>query len=110
MDKLRIGVVGCGHISKKHFDAIIENSEQFQLIAACDKSEATKQKIQAEHSIEVYSDIEGMIKSSELDIISLCTPSGLHPGCHCSITGYPCDLRETTGTHIPGCQNNDICI
>ena len=79
MKKLRIGVVGCGHISKKHFEAIIENAKSFELVAACDRSEEIRESMLAEYGVRVFSDMEEMLKESGLDVVSLCTPSGLHP-------------------------------
>ena len=79
MKKLRIGVVGCGHISKKHFDAIGENSTSFELVAACDRSEKIRESMVDEYGVKVFSDMEVMLQESNLDIVSLCTPSGLHP-------------------------------
>ncbi len=34
--KIRIGVVGCGRISKNHFASIIDNSDDLELVAVCD--------------------------------------------------------------------------
>jgi UDP-N-acetyl-2-amino-2-deoxyglucuronate dehydrogenase len=34
--KIRIGVVGCGRISKNHFDSIENYSNDLELISICD--------------------------------------------------------------------------
>ena len=34
--KVRLAVVGCGRISSKHFDAIIELKNDIELVAVCD--------------------------------------------------------------------------
>lgn len=31
----KIGLVGCGRISKKHFEAIYQNKEKLELVAVC---------------------------------------------------------------------------
>lgn len=74
---LNIGVVGCGRISKNHFDAIYQNRQHLNLAAVCDINPS--QKGNAPCDIPFYESIEAMIDNEDLDIISLCTPSGLHP-------------------------------
>lgn len=44
--KIKIAVVGCGRISKNHFDSIKELSSEFELVALCDND---SQKL-AEHA------------------------------------------------------------
>lgn len=41
--KYNIGLVGCGRISKNHFDAIYENREYLNLVAVCDNNPQQKE-------------------------------------------------------------------
>lgn len=34
--KIRIGLVGCGHISRNHLAAVENNANDVELVAACD--------------------------------------------------------------------------
>ena len=34
--KIKIGIVGCGRISKNHFEAIVGHHKDFEIVAACD--------------------------------------------------------------------------
>lgn len=77
MRKYKIGIVGCGRISQKHFDAIYQNKDKLELVAVCDIHPA--QKANAPCDIPFFSSMAEMIENSELDILTLCTPSGLHP-------------------------------
>ena len=77
--KIRIGVVGCGKIAANHFRAIAELGDQFELTAVCDSHPASLQNAIATHHVAGFSDIEEMLSGKpELDLISLCSPSGLH--------------------------------
>lgn len=77
--KFKVGIVGCGRISKNHFNSINKNSDKFILHSICD----VDQKILDEHikkyKVKGYNNFNEMVKDPGLDIVSLCTPSGLHP-------------------------------
>ena len=77
MDKLRIAVVGCGNVSKMHFEAAFEN-ENSELVACCDivpgKSEAMSQL----YGIKSFTDFDKMLAESDFDVLHICTPHYLH--------------------------------
>ena len=77
--KLRIAVVGCGRISKNHFGSIEQFSDDFELVALCDNDPEALKAHEKVHGVKGYSDLEILLKSEVLDIVSLCTPSGTHP-------------------------------
>ena len=81
MNKLKIVVVGCGRIAKtKHFQAIKDNEQYYDLVAVCDSDEAKAKEIADSFSIPYFVDLKEMLEQmSDIDIVSLCTPSGLHP-------------------------------
>jgi len=77
-DTLGYGIVGCGVIAPWHARAVA-NIPDVELVAVCDvereKAEQLKQEFGAKH---VYTSYERMLTGDDLDIISICTPSGLH--------------------------------
>lgn len=77
--KLRIAVLGCGRISKNHFASIQQYPDDLELVAVCDNNPETLQKHIAQYQVAGYSRLEYMLASEEIDLISICTPSGLHP-------------------------------
>jgi UDP-N-acetyl-2-amino-2-deoxyglucuronate dehydrogenase len=77
--KIRIGVVGCGKIATNHFNSLAELIDQFELLCVCDNQPEALKKATSTLQVEGYSDIDSMLNSKpELDIITLCSPSGLH--------------------------------
>ena len=76
--KIRIGVVGCGRISKKHFEAIESHCEQFDLISVCDTDANILSANFEESNPKTYLDLREMMENENLDLVVLCTPSGLH--------------------------------
>lgn len=77
--KIRIAVVGCGRISKNHFQSIAKFPEDLELAAVCDIDEVVLETTQAEHNVSAYLDFEEMLKQEQLDLVAICTPSGIHP-------------------------------
>jgi len=76
--KIRIGIVGCGRISKNHFGAIEKHSDELQLVAVCDSEVKTLEEHKQKHEVNGYLQMKDMLKNEELDVVALCTPSGLH--------------------------------
>lgn len=77
--KLRIGIVGCGRISRNHFGAIEKNQDDFQLVAVCDADSTVLDQHSAQYGVPGYRRLADMLTSERLDIVALCTPSGMHP-------------------------------
>lgn len=75
-----MAIIGCGRISTKHLQAILDNSEDFHLSAVCDIDEHKATLTSEKFGIPGFTDYNTMFdKLPEIDIVSICTPSGLHP-------------------------------
>jgi UDP-N-acetyl-2-amino-2-deoxyglucuronate dehydrogenase len=80
---IRIALLGCGRISKNHIDSIkaLHSENRAALVAACDiipdraKAAASSWGEGCTH----YTDFAEMLKTEDIDLVSICTPSGLHP-------------------------------
>lgn len=77
--KLRIAIVGCGRISKNHILSIQSYKDEFQLVAVCDINKNARQVTSKAYAVKGYADMAVMLENEELDLISLCSPSGCHP-------------------------------
>jgi UDP-N-acetyl-2-amino-2-deoxyglucuronate dehydrogenase len=73
----RVGLVGCGRISKNHFDAI-GRIEGVTLAAVCDIDASRAQRAGEEHGVASYTSLDEMLANADIDVVSICTPSGLH--------------------------------
>lgn len=77
--KIRLAIVGCGRISRNHFGSIEKHADSIELAAVCD----TDPRVLAEHvgkyKVTGYAELEDMLQAEQLDLIALCTPSGIHP-------------------------------
>ena len=79
MKKLRFGLVGCGRISKNHVEAMLQLSERCEIAAVCDTDEERANAAGQKTGAKPYTDIESLLAHERLDVISVATPSGLHP-------------------------------
>jgi UDP-N-acetyl-2-amino-2-deoxyglucuronate dehydrogenase len=77
--KIRVGLVGCGRISKNHFGSIEKHASDFELTAVCDVAPAALQAHTAQYQVPGYARMSDMLAKEQLDLVALCTPSGLHP-------------------------------
>ncbi len=79
MKKVRIGLIGCGRISKNHLDAVSQIPDA-EFVAVCDSVPEKAKALAEERGItKVYYDHHEMLAKEELDLVSICTPSGMHP-------------------------------
>jgi UDP-N-acetyl-2-amino-2-deoxyglucuronate dehydrogenase len=74
----RIGIVGCGRISQFHVDAI-GKVQGLTLAAVADVEEARAREAGERAGVPWFASLEAMLEGAELDIVAVCTPSGLHP-------------------------------
>lgn len=76
--KINIAVVGCGRVSRNHFEAIKKHSRDLRLCAVCDDNPETLARTSAEQGVAGFSDLETMLAESDADLVAICAPSGLH--------------------------------
>lgn len=75
---LNFGIIGCGVIAPSHAKAI-EATEGANLLAVCDIIPEKAQKMAEEYDVPHYfTDYNKMLELENLDVVCICTPSGLH--------------------------------
>jgi UDP-N-acetyl-2-amino-2-deoxyglucuronate dehydrogenase len=77
-NKIRFAIVGCGRIAKNHFKSIEIHNNDIELISICDNDHSKINTLTSEYNVSGYSSLESMLNKEDLDLIALCTPSGLH--------------------------------
>jgi UDP-N-acetyl-2-amino-2-deoxyglucuronate dehydrogenase len=73
----RVALVGCGRISKNHFEAI-DQIDGLELVAVCDADPERAAKAAADWNVPDFNSYEKMLKDAKADVITIATPSGLH--------------------------------
>ncbi|WP_445283724.1 Gfo/Idh/MocA family protein [Streptomyces sp. DSM 118148] len=80
MSRLRFGVIGCGVIGGLHARVLTSYpplAERARLVAVASPSSQRAQRLAAETDSEA-ADVSALLERSDIDVISVCTPSGLH--------------------------------
>lgn len=83
--KIKIAIVGCGRISQKHFAAIKDHAEALELVGVCDIDPIALQQAEADTGVKGYATLDDLLEHSNADIITLCTPSGIHAEQSCKV-------------------------
>lgn len=76
--KIKIGLVGCGRISNNHFCSISQYKDGLELQALCDIDQSVLETAKNKYNVKGYRDIRSLFDNEKLDLVVLCTPSGLH--------------------------------
>lgn len=88
---IKIGIIGCGKIFKKHLAAINSNKKKFKLLCLCDKDHIKGETLSKKLNINFYSEIDQMLQSENLDLICILTANGQHYENFLKISKYKID-------------------
>ncbi|MBO1004013.1 Gfo/Idh/MocA family protein [Pseudogracilibacillus auburnensis] len=78
MSKLKVGVIGCGSISRyRHLPEYAANS-QVEIVAVCDIIEDRATEMAEQYNATAYTDYNKMLEEADIDVVSVCTPNYLH--------------------------------
>jgi len=77
MAKIKFGIAGCGRIAKAHADEILA-LPQAELAAICDIDPRALRNFAGCYAVKGYRDYVEMLDEQDLDVVIICTPSGLH--------------------------------
>ena len=74
---LNFGIIGCGSIAQRHAEHI-NNTAGAKLIAVCDIEELKANDLGNKYAARIYYSINDLLINNKLDVVSICTPNGLH--------------------------------
>jgi UDP-N-acetyl-2-amino-2-deoxyglucuronate dehydrogenase len=83
-EQIRFGIVGCGVIGPTHAKAI-SSLPDARLVAVADVVAERAQKLAAIYGVTPYTTLQEMLERERLDVVDVCTPSGLHGELACQI-------------------------
>jgi UDP-N-acetyl-2-amino-2-deoxyglucuronate dehydrogenase len=118
MAKLGFGIIGCGVIAPNHAKGIAACADG-DLVVVCDIIEEKAKKLSDDFggTAEVCTDYKEMLKRDDIDIVSICTPSGMHAehGIACAeagkhvLTEKPIDVKlDAIDALIEACGSANV--
>jgi len=76
---LKFALVGCGRIAKRHSELLgLNQISGASLVAVCDVVEERAKKIAEQFDIPYFTDMDKMMQSIDVDVVSVLTESGYH--------------------------------
>jgi UDP-N-acetyl-2-amino-2-deoxyglucuronate dehydrogenase len=78
MDTFGVGIAGAGTIGAVHAEALDE-LQGARLVAVAEAREVTGRKLAETHGAEWYAELGELLTRPDVDVVVICTPSGLHP-------------------------------
>ena len=75
--EFKVALVGCGRISRNHFEAL-RKIDGLTLTAVCDVVPERAKAAAEQEGVASFMSYEEMLKRADCDVVSVCTPSGLH--------------------------------
>jgi len=74
---IKFAIVGCGRIAQRHAEHI-KNTAGCLLIACCDIVDNKANELAEKYGATSHVSIDEMLINTDIDIISICSPNGLH--------------------------------
>ncbi|MBT2654889.1 Gfo/Idh/MocA family oxidoreductase [Bacillus sp. ISL-18] len=78
MKKIRVGVIGCGSIAQHRHLPEYQVNPNVELTAVCDINQERAIETAEKYGVLSYTDFNELLKSGEVDAVSVCTPNYLH--------------------------------
>jgi UDP-N-acetyl-2-amino-2-deoxyglucuronate dehydrogenase len=89
---LRFALVGCGRIAKNHVGPLADLPD-FALVAVCDLLGDRADALARTAGVPAYTNYHEMLAREQVDIVSILTPSGMHPA-------HAIDIIERYRKHV----------
>jgi len=114
-----IALIGCGRIAGKHLESIAQLTDDLKLVAVCDIIAERAKSAGEKYGADWYTDYDKMLVRGDIDILAVCTPSGLHPqhGIKAAQKGIsvisekPMAITlEAADELIKACDVNKVCL
>jgi len=77
IEVLRFGIIGCGRVAPRHAK-YITSLPGAKLVAVADIVDSRAEHYASEYSVDAYHDYHKLLDREDIDVVNICTPSGLH--------------------------------
>lgn len=74
----RFALLGCGRVSSRHVDALVNKSRGCRIVAVCDTIAERAQAYARQLGVPAFTNAGEMYGAVPIDVVDIATPSGLH--------------------------------
>jgi predicted dehydrogenase len=80
LDKVRVAVIGCGTVARRHHVPALVKNPRAEIAALCDPAEAPARLIKERFGLRVREcrELDEVLSDPAVDVIDICTPSFTH--------------------------------
>jgi len=119
MEKIKIGILGCANVARKHAIPAFQELEIAELKAIASRDREKAAKWAEEFSIPIHGTYDEIIKNKEIDAVYIALPTGLHEewAVKAAITGKHIlcekslsDSYESVSKIIEACKKNSVVL
>jgi UDP-N-acetyl-2-amino-2-deoxyglucuronate dehydrogenase len=105
--RLSFALVGYGRVAPTHTKAIQALGNQARLVAICDSDPEVLARGKEVTGAEGYPDLQEMLRRDDIDVVSICTPSGLHAelGIRVANAGKHVLVEKPMDVHLDAAQS-----
>lgn len=76
MKQFKIAIVGCGGVSRMHFETYLQHTDRIQIVAVCDADSRRLEQVRNEYGIENgFVSVEDMLAQTTWEVAVVCTPT-----------------------------------
>ena len=113
---LRLALVGCGRISRNHFDAI-SRIDGLDLVGVADIVPERAEAAALQNGVPGFASLAAMLAAVDCDVVTVAAPSGLHPalGIEAALAGKHVVSEKPMAISLEGadaliraCKDNDV--
>jgi predicted dehydrogenase len=93
MKQFAVAIIGCGNVSRMHFEAYLPHPERIKIAAVCDSIPESIDEVRRVYGIEQgFVALEEMITQAEWEVAIVCTPT--------SVRKQVVDVLASAGKHV----------
>lgn len=119
MEKLKIGILGCANVTRKHAIPAFKALEIAELNGIGSRDKEKAEKWAKEFSIPFYGSYDEIINNKEIDAVYIALPTGLHEewalkaanaGKHVLCEKSVSDSYESVSRIVQACRKNSVVL
>lgn len=80
MKRVKIGIIGCGAVTRRHHLPVLTVNKKVEIVALCDQNIEAARNVSKRYGLScmIFDQPEAIFKNNEIDVVDICTPGKTH--------------------------------